>query len=82
MADRNLTVRELKKLLEAHGCTVEISGKNFFKATRQEGGLVRRWTQHAHKGIHDRFDRIFVGRARRRLGFADMSDEEFYKPLG
>jgi hypothetical protein len=79
--DRELTYRELKRLLEAHGCTVVMTRRQIVRVAIGSGATFRRWTQHAHKGVHDTFDRYTVAAARRRLGFAAMSDEEFYKPL-
>lgn len=76
MADRTLAVTDLWKLLERHGCIVRLEN-NYLKVRRGDRG----WTQHAHKGRRDKFDRRIVGLGRRRLGFGDMSDEDFYAPL-
>ena len=79
MSDRLLRFNELKKLFEYHGCSFEFNKKTqFIKIYRGEGGDFRRWFQHAHKGSRDSFDKMTVARARRKLGFSQMSDEEFY----
>jgi hypothetical protein len=81
MADRELTVLQTEKLFVAHGCTVEWTRKNFLKVARTVDGKRIWWVQHCHKGRKDKFDRRIVAKARRRLGFGDMPDDEFYTPL-
>ena len=80
--DRDLSVRDLIKLLRAHGCAVEMTPAQYLKARRGSGPDHRHWTQHAHKGGKDSFDRRKVAAARRALGFGGLTDEEFYAPLG
>jgi hypothetical protein len=82
MPDRALSFGELRKLFTAHGCRFQFNEKTkFMTILRREGSTYRFWKQHAHKGKRDHFHRFVVGQARRRLGFADMSDDDFYRPL-
>jgi hypothetical protein len=83
LVDRELSFHELRRLFEAHGCTVVFRSKSqMITITRASGLDHRYWSQHAHKGQRDSYNRHVVRAARRRLGFADMGDEEFYAPLG
>lgn len=81
MANRALKVSELIALYQAHGCSAGINPNNYVVVKRPTPPFLH-WTQHAHKGARDTFDKITVGRSRRKLGFDSMSDEEFYGPLG
>jgi len=82
MADRDLKVSDFMKLYRAHGCAVEITRKQFVKVARTlEDGTVVFWSQHAHKGTKDVFNRRVVRRSRVALHFAKMPDDDFYGPL-
>lgn len=81
MADRELTFAELKKVFESHGCRFELNKRNYVKISLGDGPTFRGWIQHAHKGAKDRFSKEVVARARRKLGFAEMVDDEFYRAL-
>jgi hypothetical protein len=82
MADRDLRVPDFIKLYEAHGCEVYLTRKNFVIVNRHvNSGPPRRFSQHAHKGRKDIFRRRIVRFSRKRLGFDDMPDAEFYAPL-
>jgi hypothetical protein len=81
--NRPLSFNEVKKLFEGHGCFFEFNEKTkHLKVWRGSGNDYRHWTQHAHKGRKDHFERQVIATARRRLGFAEIADEEFYAPLG
>ena len=76
--ERKLSFKELKLVFTSHDCEFLFNQKTqYIKITR--GPAV--WFQHAHKGSKDSFEKRVVGLARRRLGFSDMSDDEFYAPL-
>jgi hypothetical protein len=81
MADRDLKVPDFISLFQAHGCSAELAKNGFVKVWRRQGDLLLFFTQHAHKGAKDTFHRNVVRRARRQLGFADLSDADFYRPL-
>jgi hypothetical protein len=81
MPNRELSFAELKRVLEAHGCTVELNRNNYLKVTIGVGVDHRFWFQQAHKGRRDTFRPRIVREARRALGFESMGDEEFYAPL-
>lgn len=80
MADRTLRVKDFLKLYRAHGCAAFVNPNNFVIVERATPTYLR-WSQHAHFGIHDTFDRRIVAKSRRRLGYAEMSDDDFYGPL-
>lgn len=81
MADRDLRVSDFMLLFQAHGCTAELARNNYVKVWRKTPQGPRFFTQHAHFGAKDTFHRNIVRKARRQLGFAEMSDAEFYAPL-
>jgi hypothetical protein len=80
MADRTLSVPDLIKLYRGHGCAAFINANGIVIVERTTPEY-RRWSQHAHKGLRDTFERRVVARSRKRLGFGSMSDADFYGPL-
>lgn len=81
MADRALTIPEFLDLFTAHGCDAKLNANNKVVVVRGAGPARLFWSQHAHLGWKDSSHRRKVAAARRRLGFADMDDAEFYAPL-
>jgi hypothetical protein len=81
MADRSLPVSEFIDLFTAHGCSAQINANQVVIVIRGSGPGRLFWSQHAHKGVKDEFHRRKVAAARRRLGFGDMPDAQFYAPL-
>jgi hypothetical protein len=81
MPDRELSFSELRRIFEGHGCRFTFAN-GYIKVSRGSGPDYKHWTQHAHKGPKDRFGPYVVKLGRRGLGFAGMSDQEFYKPIG
>ncbi|MBI2932022.1 MAG: hypothetical protein HYY16_10265 [Planctomycetes bacterium] len=82
MTDRDLSVRELMRILKALGSTVAFSDTGYIKAWRTlpDGQLVA-WQQHCHKGLKDIFRKHVVRDARRSLRFRETdgtSDHAFY----
>ncbi len=81
MADRQLRVPDFVKLFKAHGCSAGINSNNIVVVSRTVAGGQRRFSQHAHKGVHDSFSNLIVRKCRRRMAFDTMPDDEFYAPL-
>lgn len=81
MANQELSFNELERVFTAHGCNFEFDKKTrYIKITVGSGAQHRFFHVHAHKGTSDSFDKNVVRLARRRLGFANMPDDEFYAP--
>ena len=82
MADRDLPVKRLMRILRSFGSTVEFSANGYVKAWRSiPSGETLGWMQHCHRGIHDTISRQAVRIARRRLRLRaedGTSDETFY----
>lgn len=80
MANRELRVADFIKLYQAHGCSSGIN-PNGYVVVERPTPVYLRWSQHAHKGLRDSFDRRIVAASRRRLGFDEMPDADFYAPV-
>lgn len=81
MGDRTLSVPDFIKLYRAHGCEADINRNSFVIVVWRQGAEYRRFSQHAHKGLRDKFGPFVVRRSRRHLGFDSMPDDRFYAPL-
>ena len=82
MPDRELRFNELKKLFLHYGCNFSFNKKTqYITISRGLGADHRYWKVHSHTGEKDSFEARVVTAARRRLGFGDIPDEQFYAPL-
>ena len=83
MADKNLRFSEMERLFCAHGCQFRFNSKTQYITITQGAGADHLYKRiHAHSGKKDSFDRWVVASAPRALGFGNVSDDEFYAPLG
>jgi hypothetical protein len=82
MADTDLPVRRLIRILSALGAQVEFTRNGFIKAVRTlPDKFVVCWMQHCHRGIKDTIPRHTVRVARRTLRLLEAdgtTDDRFY----